>query len=146
MMNKTDYNAMVVFERAVHLEGYDIWGFLYNTNEKYPNNNLVLRDEFNNNVNEYVAYLLALNDLIEQGGHVIYDKNHWKYSDGRVVDISDWDIDMFISGKDQLKYQIYEFKDCVEVGEHEVDENFIISQDLIQRYMSITEPKEGGAA
>ena len=148
MMIKTDYNAMVVFEQVVHLERFDVWGFLYNTNEKYPDHNLVLREQFSNNVNEYIAYLLALSDLIEQGGDVINDKDHWKYPDNKVVDISDWDInrELFIPYKYKLKYQIYEFKDCVEVDEHEVDDNFIISHSLIKRCISTADHKEGGVA
>lgn len=85
---------------------------------------------------------------MEQGGYVINDKDHWNYPDGKVVDIADWDInrDIFNPYKDKLKYQIYEFKDWVEVDEHEVDDNFIISHSLIKRCISTTDHKEGGVA
>ena len=131
-MKNKQYDAMVVFDFPIHIadddgDVFSIYGLLYNKKKKHND------DLWTWVLNRYICYLqgcervqsngckLAPELLITNGGHTIPLNVRLKNTIYRIIK------------KDMIEYRIIEPIEPIEIHADEVDDNLIISQELLLR-------------
>ena len=133
-MNNTDsknFNAIAIFRRPLRIEGKSIYGILYNQELEKERVNTP------NSLNNYMAYLTAMEQFLHNGGTTNSTKNTWILPDGYAVDCNTFAFQtlLYTLFKYYTKYSIIEFDEPLEYTSDEVDDYFITDISFMEKYV-----------
>ena len=133
-----NYNGMVVFDRAIHINGVDTLGILFNIEEER------IHRATEEDWTGYIAYMVGVEQFIKNGGVISKDMTRWTMSDGFHSIHDNGGLLLIVSAlmKGLVGFRRYEFDRPIAWQEGEIeDSEFIIGQTLIDRYTPAKDTK-----
>ena len=131
-----NYNGMVVFDRAIHINGVDVLGILFNVEDER------IHRATEENWTDYISYMVGVEQFIKNGGVISNDMTRWTMSDGFHSIHDNGGLLLIVSAlmKGLVGFRRYEFDRPIEWQEGEIeDSEFVVGQTLIDRYTRTTD-------
>lgn len=142
-MSKT-YDAMVVLEQPIKIENNVIYGIVYNTEVEYQDADD--NKNFNDRIDTYCAYMLALSRFLEEGGHVSLDKYTWTYPNGDTLDLRNREVREGVAKlmKGKVRYKTLEYSQPLVLSKGDIDDDLILNPTVIEKYSIENHIVKGG--
>ena len=129
-------NGIAILNRPLSLEGKTIYGILYEKEE----------ENVYEKISEYIAYLVATEQFINNKGQISDDRTKWILPDSNVTATFNAGLRKFIFAlmKDVVEHKNIEFDKTIEplVGEVDDSRYLITDKTLIDRYSKEQTAKE----
>ena len=138
-MTRDFYDGIVVLDRPISIDNNQIYGVLFNVE------NELIRRENEDDLLDYVYYLVGVERFMQNGGAISDDGSIWTLPEDRATFRYDADLGRLVCHlmRGAVRLQKYDLGNRIEWNEGEVDaENtgLVISPTLIERYIESTNP------
>ena len=136
-MTRDFYDGIVVLDRPISIDNNQIYGVLFNVE------NELIRRENEDDILDYVYYLVGVERFMQNGGTISDDGTVWTLPEDRATFRYDADLGRLVCHlmRGEVRLQKYDLGNRIEWNECEVDaENtgLVISPTLIERYIEST--------
>ena len=134
---KDFYDGIVVLDRPISIDNNKIYGVLFNVE------NELIRRENEDDILDYVYYLVGVERFMQNGGTISDDGSIWTLPEDRATFRYDAGLGRLVCHlmRGDVRLQKYDLGNRIEWNEGEVDaENtgLVISPTLIERYIEST--------
>ena len=132
-MKRSKYDAIVCFYLPIHIKNDEgdtipIYGILYDKDARHKD------DLWTWQLNRYICFLQGCERVQINGGKLAPEV--WYTYSGRMIELTNQHKNFIyrIMKKDMMDYRITEFVSPIEYKPEEIDDIFIISEELMKRY------------
>ena len=133
------YDGIVVLDRPISIDNNQIYGVLFNVE------NELIRRENEDDILDYVYYLVGVERFMQNGGTISDDGSIWTLPEDRATFRYDAGLGRLVCHlmRGDVRLQKYDLGNRIEWNEGEVDDEntgLVISPTLIERYIESTNP------
>lgn len=128
---KEYYDEMLVLEKPIEIKGLPtIFGVLLSSEFRCKYGYI------KSNIDQYIQYIVGIKHWMLDGNSITKDRYYWIEQNGDKHFASSDFVKLYIDSIDEkVGYKIYKFDCKIVSNDKEVDDSFILSQTLIDRYI-----------